>query len=48
VHLDYKGQTLITLADPHHPLHAGQEIELQLMQPLFFDRAGQRIPAALH
>ena len=48
VHLDYKGKTLITLADPHHPLHAGQEIELQLMQPLFFDRAGQRIPAALH
>jgi multiple sugar transport system ATP-binding protein len=48
VHLDYKGQTLVTLADPHRPLQAGQEIELRLMQPLYFDRAGQRIPALLH
>jgi multiple sugar transport system ATP-binding protein len=47
VHLDYRGQTLITLADPHRPLQAGQEIELKLMQPLYFDRVGQRIPAVL-
>ncbi|HTO61853.1 MAG TPA: ABC transporter ATP-binding protein [Bradyrhizobium sp.] len=48
VHLDYKGETLVTLADPHRPLHAGQEVELNLVHPLCFDRAGQRIPAAIH
>ena len=48
VHLDYKGETLVTLADPHQPLHAGQEVELQLQNPLYFDRAGQRIPAMVH
>ncbi|MFQ3456025.1 ABC transporter ATP-binding protein [Bradyrhizobium sp. UFLA01-814] len=45
VHLDYKGETLVTLADPHQPLRAGQEVELQLVRPLCFDRAGQRIGA---
>ena len=30
VHLEYRGQTLVTLADPHQPLKAGQEVELQL------------------
>jgi len=45
VHLDYKGETLVTLADPHQPLHAGQEVELDLMHPLCFDRAGQRLSA---
>jgi multiple sugar transport system ATP-binding protein len=48
VHLDYKGETLVTLADPHQPLQAGQEVELQLMHPLCFDRAGQRVPAPAH
>jgi len=48
VHLDYKGATLVTLADPHQPLQAGQEVELHLMRPLCFDRAGQRIPAPAH
>ncbi len=28
VHLDYKGETLVTLADAHQPLRAGQEVEL--------------------
>ncbi|MDA9503188.1 ABC transporter ATP-binding protein [Bradyrhizobium sp. CCBAU 11357] len=45
VHLDYKGEMLVTLADPHQPLHAGQEVELDLVQPLCFDGAGQRLPA---
>ncbi|MBR0801813.1 ABC transporter ATP-binding protein [Bradyrhizobium jicamae] len=45
VHLDYKGETLVTLADPHRPLRAGQEVELHLVRPLCFDRAGQRIDA---
>jgi multiple sugar transport system ATP-binding protein len=48
VHLDYKGQTLVTLADPHQPLKAGQDVELRLMRPLYFDRAGQRITATVH
>lgn len=48
VHLSYKGETLVTLADPHQPLQAGQEVELQLMHPLCFDRAGQRVPAPAH
>ncbi|QOZ46275.1 ABC transporter ATP-binding protein [Bradyrhizobium sp. CCBAU 53340] len=45
VHLDYKGEMLVTLADPHQPLHAGQEVELDLVHPLCFDRDGQRLPA---
>lgn len=45
VHLEYRGQTMITLADPHQPLHAGEEVELRLRHPLYFDAAGRRIPA---
>jgi multiple sugar transport system ATP-binding protein len=48
VHLDYKGETLVTLADPHQPLRAGQEVELQLVRPLCFDGAGQRIGPMVH
>ena len=43
VHLDYKGQTLVTLADPHQPLSAGADVELHLLHPLCFDAAGRRI-----
>jgi multiple sugar transport system ATP-binding protein len=47
VHLDYRGQPLVTLADPHQPLSAGQEVGLALSDPLYFDASGQRIaPAA--
>jgi multiple sugar transport system ATP-binding protein len=45
VHLEYRGQTMITLADPHQPLQAGEEVELCLRHPLYFDAAGLRIPA---
>ena len=45
VHLEYRGQTMVTLADPHQPLEAGEEVELRLRHPLYFDAAGQRIPA---
>jgi multiple sugar transport system ATP-binding protein len=45
VHLEYRGQTMITLADPHEPLRAGEEVELRLRHPLYFDAAGRRIPA---
>ena len=48
VHLEYRGQTLVTLADPHQPLEAGQEVELQLVRPLYFDAAGRRIAATIH
>jgi multiple sugar transport system ATP-binding protein len=46
VHLDYKGHALVTLANPHQPLAAGQEVGLQLVDPLYFDAAGQRIASA--
>jgi multiple sugar transport system ATP-binding protein len=45
VHLEYKGEMLVTLADPHAPLDAGQDVELHLLHPLYFDAAGRRIPA---
>ena len=48
VHLEYRGQMLVTLADPHQPLQAGQEVELQLAAPLYFDAAGRRIAATIH
>ncbi len=48
VHLEYRGQMLVTLADPHAPLQAGQDVELQLLQPLYFDAAGRRIAATMH
>ena len=48
VHLEYRGQMLVTLADPHQPLEAGQDVELQLVAPLYFDAAGRRIAATIH
>src|ERR1700745_3869774 len=47
VHLEYKGKMLVTLADPHQPLDAGEDVELHLLHPLYFDAAGRRISAAL-
>jgi len=48
VHLEYRGQMLVTLADPHQPLQAGQDVELKLVDPLYFDAAGRRIAATVH
>jgi multiple sugar transport system ATP-binding protein len=48
VHLEYRGQMLVTLADPHQPLQPGQDVELRLIHPLYFDAAGRRIPATVH
>jgi multiple sugar transport system ATP-binding protein len=48
VHLEYRGQTLVTLADPHQPLAAGQDVEIKLLAPLYFDAVGRRIAAAVH
>jgi len=47
VHIEYRGKSLVTLADPHRPLGAGEEVGLALVEPLFFDADGRRIrPAA--
>jgi multiple sugar transport system ATP-binding protein len=48
VHLEYRSQMLVTLADPHQPLDAGQDVELQLVRPLYFDASGRRIAATMH
>jgi multiple sugar transport system ATP-binding protein len=48
IHLEYRGRTLVTLADPHAPLQAGQDVELQLVNPLYFDAGGRRIAATIH
>ena len=46
VHIECKGHSLITLADPHRPLAAGEEVGLSLIDPLYFDAAGRRIGVA--
>jgi multiple sugar transport system ATP-binding protein len=46
VHIDYRGHSLVTLADPHRPLAAGEEVGLSLFNPLYFDAAGRRIGIA--
>jgi multiple sugar transport system ATP-binding protein len=46
VHIDYRGQDLVTLADPHRPLAAGQDVALTLLDPLYFDADGRRLSAA--
>jgi multiple sugar transport system ATP-binding protein len=46
VHLDYREHAVVTLADPHQPLAAGEEVGLQLVEPLYFDESGQRIVMA--
>ena len=46
IHLDFRGQAVVTLADPRQPLVAGQEVGLQLANPLYFDAAGQLIAVA--
>ena len=48
VFIEYRGEMLVTLADPHQPLAAGQDVELELIRPLYFDAAGRRISATVH
>jgi multiple sugar transport system ATP-binding protein len=48
VHLEYRGEMLVTLADPHQALQAGQAVELRFVEPLYFDAAGRRITATAH
>ena len=46
VHIEYKGQALVTLSDPHRPVLAGEEVGLSLIDPLYFDAAGRRVRLA--
>ncbi len=48
VHVEYRGQMLVTLADPHQSLEAGRDVELALVDPLYFDAAGKSIPSTAH
>ena len=48
VYLEYKNQTLVTLADPHQPLNPGENVEFGLVDPLYFDATGRRIATTVH
>jgi len=48
VYLEYKGQMLVTLADPHEPLQAGTDVGIRPLAPLYFDATGRRIAATVH
>jgi multiple sugar transport system ATP-binding protein len=43
VHLDLAGHSLVTLADPHAPLRAGDVVALELTRPVYFDGDGERL-----
>jgi multiple sugar transport system ATP-binding protein len=43
VHLKLDAHSLVTLADPAQELKAGDEVSLEFMEPLYFDRSGSRI-----
>jgi len=43
VHLRLGTHSLVTLADPDQELKAGDEVSLEFMEPLYFDRSGNRI-----
>ena len=45
VHLKFGAHSLVTLADPARELRVGDEVALEFAQPLYFDQAGNRIPA---
>ena len=46
VHIRYLGRELVTLADPHYPLAAGDDVGLAFVDPLYFDADGRRIGVA--
>ena len=45
VHLDLADHSLVTLADPHAPLRAGDVVALELTKPVYFDGDGERLEA---
>jgi multiple sugar transport system ATP-binding protein len=44
LHLSLQGHALITLADPHTPLAAGDALSVEPANALYFDATGARIP----
>ncbi|HXV25033.1 MAG TPA: ABC transporter ATP-binding protein [Alphaproteobacteria bacterium] len=46
VHVEIDGRALVTLADPHAPLAAGDAVSIDLVNPIYFDGEGRRIEAA--
>jgi multiple sugar transport system ATP-binding protein len=45
LHLEFGGHDLVTLADPHANWRAGDQVSLQLVDPLYFDADGARVKA---
>lgn len=45
LHLEVGGHSLVTLADPHTRWRAGDQLSLELIEPLYFDAAGRRLAA---
>jgi multiple sugar transport system ATP-binding protein len=45
VHLDVAGHSLVTLADPHAPVRAGDVVALELTRPVYFGGDGERLEA---
>ena len=43
IHLDLSGHALVTLADPHAPVNAGDRVAIELVRPIYFDGAGERL-----
>jgi multiple sugar transport system ATP-binding protein len=47
VHLDFEGRSLVTLADPSQSFAQDERVGLRLVEPLYFDREGRRVEAAV-
>jgi multiple sugar transport system ATP-binding protein len=47
VHLDFEGRSLVTLADPSQSFAPDERVGLRLVEPLYFDREGRRVEAAV-
>jgi len=45
LHLEFAGHDLVTLADPHANWRQGDQVSLELIDPLYFDADGARIEA---
>jgi multiple sugar transport system ATP-binding protein len=43
LHVTIADTEMITLADPHSGLAVGDEVEIEMMAPLFFDTRGDRV-----
>jgi multiple sugar transport system ATP-binding protein len=43
LHVTIADTEVVTLADPHSPLAVGDEVEIEMVAPLFFDARGDRV-----